>query len=260
MVVCGPGSCRTYQIPLRPALIKFLPPDLLEQLHEAHGIENTSYTAKIVTLVQLAYSAFEIMQGSGERWSKAILVVYMCMSVVQIVSLFFLPTQALAFSIQCSDKQKIPILWCKACRSPHPVVDGFDCDWPQWRSRNMWAVPILHKCGMDVDKAIYAILDLNMDSIGLDDQPGGVWERIMYVACGIIPGVLGATIGGGNSTVKSIVTAWFGCTAGLSEVRLRCDSTLYRYKPIFAAIIIFVIIPGIGMVLTATILGYTVDA
>ncbi|KAF7723590.1 hypothetical protein EC973_001832 [Apophysomyces ossiformis] len=256
MVVCGPGSSCTYQIPIRPALMKYLPREMLEQLNEAHGIQNTTYTTKLLTLIQLAYSAYETIRGHGERWSKTIIVVYMFMSITQILSLFFLPTQASAFSIRCPDKQQNNISWCRACKDPHPVVDEFDCHWPHWQSRSMWAVPILHKCGIDVEKAILTILDLDMDMIGLNDQPGGSWERMMYSLCSILPVILGAAINGGNSTVKSIVITWFGCTAGLSELRLRCDSTVYRHKPVFVCILAFVILPGIGMVLAATVLGY----
>ncbi|KAF7722151.1 hypothetical protein EC973_003664 [Apophysomyces ossiformis] len=283
MAVCGPGSRREFQIPISPSMIEYLPKHLLRQLEEAYGIEDRSYIAKIVTLVQAGYSTYEIMSGKGDRWSKIILSVFMSMSILQVISLFVLPSQFVAFSIgdpshteesnsetssekpggassgKDTDPSVIPADICMACEKPHSLVESqqsnADC------LQKMWSILVLRKAGVDVSLARMAldhsIMKKWSTSLGFRDQPKGWWKRGVYAGNIALPLLFGILAGYNDpSPAKWIVLAWITANYPFSLMLLYLDYSRDDRWCCCLLTIILLILPGIALIVAATVLGY----
>ncbi|KAG0162738.1 hypothetical protein DFQ28_009625 [Apophysomyces sp. BC1034] len=279
MAVCGPGARRRYQIPISPSMIEYLPKQLLEQLEEAHGIEDRSYVAKLVTLVQAGYSTYEILTGDGDRWSKVILGVYMSMSILQVASLFVLPSQFVAFSIGDPAENKedgvtsseksvessgeeisvMPPDICIACDKPHSrdgsQEDNADC------GQRMWSLLVLRKAGVDTSLARLAldhsIMKKWSTGLGFRDQPRGWWKRGVYAGNVAIPLLFGIIAGYQDpSPAKWIVLAWIIANYPFTLILLYLDYSRDDRWCCCAFTIILFILPGIALIVAATVLGY----
>ncbi|KAL0088427.1 hypothetical protein F4703DRAFT_1927156 [Phycomyces blakesleeanus] len=99
MKIAGSGAMCRYQKIVFPKVVRYLSTDMLDELMATYRLDETSYTERCVTVMQIMYIIYECIGGRGDRWSKLIMIIYTIMSILQTGSLIALHTQKTAFSI-----------------------------------------------------------------------------------------------------------------------------------------------------------------
>ncbi|KAI9030883.1 hypothetical protein CLU79DRAFT_831404 [Phycomyces nitens] len=99
MRIAGSGAMCRYQKIIFPKVVRYLSTDLLDELMATYRLDDTSYTQRCVTVMQIMYIVYECIGGRGDRWSKLIMIIYTIMSILQTASLAALHTQTTAYSI-----------------------------------------------------------------------------------------------------------------------------------------------------------------
>ncbi|KAI9027665.1 hypothetical protein CLU79DRAFT_740196 [Phycomyces nitens] len=101
MPISGPGEFCQYQTFMDPSYIRFLSPTMLNQITDSHVLDDSALTEILITLGQLAFTLIECT-NDGDRWSKAIIIIYTLMSVLHTFSLLVLHKQVEPFSLHYS--------------------------------------------------------------------------------------------------------------------------------------------------------------
>ncbi|KAF7720781.1 hypothetical protein EC973_006083 [Apophysomyces ossiformis] len=261
MMLCGPGANHTYQLLLRPSILPFLPESVLDELFDYDAVwiqSQPDYTKTITTVIQIGYSAYQIISGNGDSWAKLMIGVYLIMSLLQITSQFILPLQQVAYSIRCTTDKFEEDEICNKCNPlPHPVVDGMTCqDHRKWLVTHHLQYLALRKCGMKKEEAFNLIHEMSPSD--LFSQPSKQWRIFFTLVAPMLPLLL--AIGAGywrNSPVEAIVLTWI-------VLGIPASSLLVVYDPVFvnswitaSTIAGVILIPGTILVLAATILGFS---
>ncbi|KAI9004852.1 hypothetical protein CLU79DRAFT_782355 [Phycomyces nitens] len=265
MNISGPGADYNYQVPIHPALLRYLPPDMLDQLEDSVALGEPEIMSKIFTLVQLGYSVYEIVEGTGDNWSKLIMGVFMIMSLLQTISLMILPAQSVSYSIKGN-----PIHG-----SLHKFNPMEDPQMHQYKFKELdlefyegihtshkhyisYAMRVLALTGMPL-KDIEDIMEIAYtENVSFSLQSSGKWEYAVVFGGIAVPLLLGLVAGyGEKSTTEWIVISWI--VGSLPFIIFRINF-LERYSSLslinLAILILVTALPGVALVLSATIIGY----
>ncbi|KAL0085115.1 hypothetical protein J3Q64DRAFT_1745678 [Phycomyces blakesleeanus] len=267
MEVTGPGARCKYQMPVHPVIIRYLPTDMLDQLKIAGNLEDTSSLSKITSAVQLLYTVYEIVRGSGNGWSKLIMGVFMIMSLLQTASLVFLPTQLVAFSIHCKTERNMGTnSYNLAEKITHPITRLLTRILPKFlqnltndivKEHDYALIGALEKSALPPMLIYKIMMGLSVSQVSSSIQPAGRWETLVIIGGTVVPLLLGLLAGYTEpSPAKWIVLAWIVGSWPFTFIRIYVIDPNYMVNKLaFALTTLFLVLPGIALVISATVIG-----
>ncbi|KAI9012086.1 hypothetical protein CLU79DRAFT_771243 [Phycomyces nitens] len=264
MRVAGSGSVCLYQVPVHPTLVRYLPHSMIDELQQAYFIEETCYTQIFMSVIQMAYTVYECVIDSGDRWFKIVLIVFMVMSFFQTLSAIILPTQVAAYSIHClREGERIDPLEFQNPNSTPPSASGFMKYMPSilrksFEERDTIAYDVLQKSEMDSGTISVVLGDHINNGISITSQPAGWWEAVVIVASTLVPFMLGFWAGYEVKTLTEwLVVAWIGFSGFFTIIRVFLfDPNFMTNTLVCFLFTIFLVLPGLALVLASTITGY----
>ncbi|KAL0092252.1 hypothetical protein J3Q64DRAFT_1718278 [Phycomyces blakesleeanus] len=264
MRVAGSGSVCIYQVPVHPTLVRYLPHSMIDELQQAYFIEETCYTQIFMCFIQMAFTVYECVIDSGDRWFKIVLIVFMVMSFFQTLSAIILPTQVAAYSIHClTEGERIDPLEYQSPNNAQSSSSGFLGCMPtilrkSFEERDTIAYDVLQKSAMDSGTISVVLGDHINNGISITSQPAGWWEAVVIVASTLTPFMIGFWAGYGiNTLTEWLVVAWIGFSGFFTIIRVFLFDPNFMSNALvcFLFVILFVF-PGLALVLASTITGY----
>ncbi|KAL0093664.1 hypothetical protein F4703DRAFT_1830590 [Phycomyces blakesleeanus] len=266
MTIAGPGSKHMYQIPVHPKIIRYLSKSMLNQLKEATRLEESSHLPRFISLIQLGYTLYEIIRDSGDSWSKLILGIFTIMSILQTASLYFLPMQVSAFSIE-SDLERYEALCEELEVKPVYITDdellqstmklltqGAE---KSERKHARIALHALAKSNVPSHLGMILFVEKETKLKGISTQPSGKWEYFVLSSGIVIPLLLGIIAGYKRHTrTEWIVLAWIISSIPFTFLRLFYLEPDYITKKSFPFATFLMVIPGITLIFVATVFSY----
>ncbi|OAD78789.1 hypothetical protein PHYBLDRAFT_163880 [Phycomyces blakesleeanus NRRL 1555(-)] len=265
MTICGPGASCKYQLPVHPSYVRYLTKPMIDQLELSHGIQNNAYFTTFIALVQLFYTVYECIQGTGQKWSKVLMIIFMTMSVLQLVSVYVLPTQVVAYSIKGVAEFNDPYRYLekRKLEHSHPLASFLLHMFPNrakkiFTDRECIIYDVLYKTGMKPAFVKAVISNPTGANITIAVQNPGRWEgavifgsTVAWLMLGFWPGFMAGTI------TEILVLVWIlvGVPFHILRIFLFDPSYLIGWK-LYLVLTIVLLVPGMGLVLSATVYGY----
>ncbi|KAI9012085.1 hypothetical protein CLU79DRAFT_722451 [Phycomyces nitens] len=191
MTITGPGANCKYQLPVHPTSVRYFPEPMLRQLELAHGIQNTFYFQIAVSFIQLCYTVYECLEGSGQKWSKIIMIIFMAMSAFQTLSAYVLPTQVAAYSVSSMAEFTSEKDYFKHddLSYVHPVARTLLRFFPKstkkiFIDRESILYDVMYKIGLE-DVSICAVMkEPKKNEMSVTSQSVGYWEAVVIAVWG----------------------------------------------------------------------------
>ncbi|OAD72472.1 hypothetical protein PHYBLDRAFT_65484 [Phycomyces blakesleeanus NRRL 1555(-)] len=265
MDITGPGTDYDYQVAIHPAMFCYLPPDMLDQLNNIVALGESQITSQLFTLVQLGYTVYEIVLGTGDKWSKLIMGVFMIMSVLQTVSLMILPTQSMSYSIKGNPihsslhefvPEANPKMHSYKFKEFDPeIFNGVDESEIHYISSAMRTLALT---GMPLDDLEDVMKNALAAKTSFSFKNSGVWEYFVVFGGIAIPLILGIAAGyGAKSKTEWIVISWIVGSLPFIIFRIYFLDRYANLDLLYLILLVpFMAFPGIALVLAATIIGY----
>ncbi|KAI9021593.1 hypothetical protein CLU79DRAFT_752292 [Phycomyces nitens] len=266
MTIAGPGSKCSYQIPVHPKIVRYLSKPMLNQLREATCLEESAHLPRFISLIQLGYTLYEIIRGSGDSWSKIILGIFTIMSILQTASLFFLPMQVSAFSIESDlerdrayyEKQGIQNIDIYNVNNFNGAMAHISEEVEGSEKKNARvALQVLARSRVPSYLGLALFVENKTRLKSLSTQPSGKWELCVLSSGVVVPLLFGIIAGyERHTTTQWLVIAWICSSIPFTFLRLFfLEPDLINSKT-FIPMMLVMVLPGISLILAATICSY----
>ncbi|KAI9005839.1 hypothetical protein CLU79DRAFT_723890 [Phycomyces nitens] len=170
----------TYQLPVHPTSVRYFTKEMIDELKMTHRIQDKSFSQTAFTIVQLGYTVYECIEGSGQKWSKVVMIIFMIMSILQTISVYVLPTQVAAYSIKAVAKypKDIEYFEDRDLFDLDPVTRFLLCFFPNvgrriFTDRECVVYDTMYKTGKSPEQPCGSSLDFGQ-GIWLEQLPSGL--------------------------------------------------------------------------------------